>query len=301
MVKLRKIIYKKGALLMLLLMLLLGLILKMTIFKNIEYFTIMTDSELNANIASVKNPYIKDNNVEIIWQNENEFMKENFPSMFNFDYDIKEDIIVKALQLPQNSAIIDCGAHIGDGAVPIAHALKYNNRQDIIVYAIEPSKYKCNFIEYIKKKNGLDNLKVLNYGLSNVNQNYKTDMQTGDNTGGWNWAKSNEINENIDDNQMRINQFIKLDDLVKNKIIKEPIGVIHFDIEGMEKDALSGGTETISKYKPYMSIENNLGSGKDKDGNDNNKNTDYYLEFLPQGYKYVYNKGDNNVLVYNII
>ena len=32
-----------------------------------------------------------------------------------------------------------------------------------------------------------------------------------------------------------INKFIKLDDLVKDNIIKETIGIIHLDVEGMEK------------------------------------------------------------------
>ena len=27
-------------------------------------------------------------------------------------------------------------------------------------------------------------------------------------------------------------------------------------------------------------------------------NNEYYLEFLPKGYKYLYNKGDNNIFNY---
>ena len=33
-------------------------------------------------------------------------MKQNWPNTFDFDYDIKEDIINKALTLPQNSCIV---------------------------------------------------------------------------------------------------------------------------------------------------------------------------------------------------
>jgi len=40
-------------------------------------------------------------------------------------------MINKALLLHINSCIIDCGVHIGDGAIAIAHALKYNERTDI--------------------------------------------------------------------------------------------------------------------------------------------------------------------------
>jgi hypothetical protein len=101
-----------------------------------------------------------------------------------------------------------------------------------------------------------------------------------------------------DENKDLLNKFVKLDDLVKDNIITQSIGIIHFDVEGMEKEALQGSINTITKYKPYMSIENNIKSGKDNNGNDNNKNNEYFLQFLPKGYKYLYNKNENNVLAY---
>jgi FkbM family methyltransferase len=253
------------------------------------------NNDFEANIVKVKNPYIKNEHEDIIWQNlDFDFMKKNWPNTFDFDYDIKEDIIKHALTLPQNYCIIDCGAHIGDGSVSIAHALKFHNREDIIVYAIDPSKFKCDFIEFIKKKNNLNNLVVLNYGLSNVNNTYKSKMNDDNNTGAWEW-----VLDNTDSNTDNVNIFIKLDDLVEENIIKHTIGIIHFDVEGMEKEAILGGFKTIKKNKPYMSIENNMKSGKNNNGIENSTNTDYYLEFLPKGYKYSYNKKENNILTYN--
>ena len=35
-----------------------------------------------------------------------------------------------------------------------------------------------------------------------------------------------------------------------------------------------------------------------KNGNENSKNNEYFLKFLPQGYKYIYNKDNNNILIY---
>ncbi len=265
--------------------------------NNISYF--------EENSEKHKNPYIKNETNsdlnDVLWQKiDSEFMKQNCPNTFDFDYDIKEDIINKALTLPQNSCIIDCGAHIGDGSVSIAHALKYHKREDIIVYAIDPSKFKCDFINFIKNKNNLNNLKVLNYGLSNINREYKTLKQSGENTGGWEWVEhnTNTTNTTNTEDMNNINKFIKLDDLVKDNIIKETIGIIHLDVEGMEKEALIGGIKTIIKYKPYISIENNDKSGKDSNGNDHSLNNKYYLEFLPKGYNYLYNKGQNNILSY---
>ena len=67
--------------------------------------------------------------------------------------------------------LIDCGAHIGDGAIPLAHALKYSGREDITVYAIEPCKNKCKFIELMAKLNNLGNIVVINvdYQILNIN------------------------------------------------------------------------------------------------------------------------------------
>ena len=45
-----------------------------------------------------------------------------------------------------------------------------------------------------------------------------------------------------------------------------------------------------------MSIENNLQSGKDNNIN-NSKNNNYFIQFLPEGYKFAYNKNENNILI----
>ena len=273
-------------------------ITKITNIENIE------SNKFEDTSVNVKNPYIKGEHQDIIWQNlDSEFMKNNYPSNFDFEYDIKEDIINKALTLPVNSCIIDCGAHIGDGSIAIAHALKYNKRDDIMIYAIDPSKYKCEFIEFIKNKNNLNNITVLNYGLSNINSTYQSNMlnenNDNKNTGSWMWTLiDTKSNTDTINNSYNINKFIKLDDLVNNNIIKENIGILHLDVEGMEQKALNGALNTIIKNKPYISIENNSKSGKDINGNENSKNNEYFLKFLPQGYKYIYNKNNNNILIY---
>ena len=292
--------YKKIIILSIILLILILIILRINKFFIIKKFenTIDNINDLKKNIENHKNPYIKNetNNDlnNIIWQKiDSNFMKSNYPNTFNFDYGIKEDIINKALTLPKNSCIIDCGAHIGDGSIAIAHVLKYHKREDIIVYAIDPSKFKCDFIEFIKTKNNLNNLRVLNYGLSNVNSEYKSLKQSGKNTGAWEWALNDTTNKDDD-----INKFIKLDDLINNNIIKETIGIIHLDVEGMEKQAIQGGFKTIEKYKPYLSIENNIKTGQDENGKNHSLNNKYYLEFLPKGYKYLYNKNQNNIFNY---
>ena len=101
---------------------------------NIENFNTNINN-FESNIENALNPYLKNNDDNqdkyIKWQKlDSEFMTNNWPNTFDFDYNIKEDIIKYALTLPKDYCIIDCGAHIGDGSVSIAHALKYNNRED---------------------------------------------------------------------------------------------------------------------------------------------------------------------------
>lgn len=248
-------------------------------FKNKEYYN---------DIVIINNPYLE--NKSLKWINtDNNFMKNNWPNTFDFDYEIKKDLLKNALKMPKNYGIIDCGAHIGDGSISLAHALKHNNRSDIIVYAIDPSKYKCDFINYIKKINKLDNLVVLNYGLSdkdNVKYTYADRNVLGEtwgnNTGGIQWVvKKNKSNTNNQDDL----HFIKLDTLFDKKLINHKIGVIHLDVEGMEDKAIIGGMKYINNNKPYISLE------------DHTNNTKKFENLLKNNYKNINKIGNNYIYI----
>jgi FkbM family methyltransferase len=233
------------------------------------------------NLIKIRNDYI---NSDILWLNpEITLIKNNFPSDINFDKLIKQDIIYNALEIPKNYCIIDCGAHIGDGSIPIAHALKEKGRSDILVYAIDPSLYKCEIIKYLAIKNNLNNVIVINCGLSDENYIYYKKPLNTTKFGEYNSGASEWTRELIHDYEEKI-EFKTLDTLNINNI-----GIIHLDVEGMEINALKGAINSINKTKPYLSIENN-GSNKD--------NNNYYLKVLPNGYKWVYNKEMNNCLKY---
>lgn len=261
--------------LLVLLTLLMIIIFYFMLLNKKENFTEYNFEETKNNLLEVENIYDK-NKSKILWPDiKIKFMQENWPNTFNWDFAIKEDIIKEALTLEQNKCIIDAGAHIGDGAIPIAHFLIKNGRSDIIVYAIEPSLYKCNFINFIKEKNNLTNLIVINYGLSDKNKMYNTKTNRGNNSGAWNWKElftNKEVSEAF---------FDSLDNLVKNKIINNNIGIIHLDVELMETNVLNGAKYTINENKPYLSIENNNGSK--------------YLDLLPTGYKLLYNLNSNQI------
>ena len=237
-------------------------------------------------LIDIKNPYLTDNST-IKWappDKTNILFNLNWPNTFDFDLEIKKDIIDHALKLPFNYGIIDCGAHIGDGSIAIAHTLIKKGRSDLIVYAIDPSTYKCKIIEYFASINNLTNIKVICCGLSNENTEYTYVESVSENTGSTIW-KSLEKNEGIVNTESQ--KFYTLDYLVQQGRIKNNIGVIHLDVEGMEDKALEGGTNTIDKFKPYLSLENN------------HEGPDIFLKYLPTGYKYMYNKAGNIILKYS--
>ena len=223
------------------------------------------------------NPYTNTKST-ISFPRGSEFVKKNFPNTFNFDRKIKKDIIQKGLKSPINSSIIDAGAHIGDGSIPIAHAFKENNRSDLLVYAIEPSKEKCDFITEIAKINQLDNLIVLNYGLSDKSEQLQQDnIYRRQNTGAKTWGNFNNDNQN--------SEFRTLDSLYLDKIIKYPIKVIHFDLEGHESKSLDGSKYILENFKPYLSLEN---TKKDR----------RFFKHLPSSYENRYNLHNNQIFIH---
>ena len=232
----------------------------------IVIITIITPNEsfkfTSNDLIPIENPYNKKD--KILWLPETHpFIQKNFPGVFHFDLDIKSDIIKQALEFPKNSCVIDCGAHIGDGSIPIAHALMKNKRSDVTVYALDPSKHKCEYMETIKKANDIKNLVILNAGLSDKQQDLYISKENannaGENTGGWGWSEQKQKKNDIKDSSY----FVTLDSLVENKTIKQPIAYIHLDVEGMELQALKGGLETLKRYKPYLSIEEHDVNNKD--------------------------------------
>jgi FkbM family methyltransferase len=198
----------------------------------------------NNNVIDIINPidgnYIK-------WNN-NDFAVNNYPGV---KYQASQKKASLKYILKKNQNIIDTGAHIGDYGVPLACALR-NLSSNLKVYCIEPSKEKCIFIKEMSTLNNLNNLYVINLGLSNKeglfsvanSGNGRGLKEYGKNTGAWRW----EIDYN------GITKFSTLDKLYENKII-ENIGFIWLDVEFMEKEVLEGGEKLIKNCKPYILME----------------------------------------------
>lgn len=196
------------------------------------------------------------------------------PTDTAFDFPIKQDLVRHALTLKRSHAIVDCGAHVGDGSVPMAAALANAGRADIMVYAIEPDPHKCAIIRLLTHLNNITNLKIICTGLSDKNGKYKESVIPSGNSGATQWT-STETGGFL---------FHTLDTLYEEGRIVEPLGCVHLDVEGMEMAAIRGARSVIQKFKPYVSVE------------DWSHSPDKFRDILPD-YRFVQRIEGNNIYV----
>lgn len=152
--------------------------------------------------------------------------------------------------LPNNSYIIDAGAHVGDTGLYLATILKNNYpNKNIKVIMIDPDKSKLDFIKDMAIYNNLINyIRLENYGIGN--RKYRASINKDSHAGGW------TLEENINGDIL----IDKVDNICKN----DNISLMHLDVEGMEYDALLGSQNIIQNVK-YIMIELNKLSERQKE------------------------------------
>jgi len=147
----------------------------------------------------------------------------------------------------KKGSIVDAGAYIGDTSLPLA-----KNNTELTVYAIEPSIRNCNYIKKLVTLNGIKNVVSLHLLLSNKKSYYTTERMDQPN------ASYHEIMERTTTTSTSSMDSIEsdsLDNLVHFGIIKTPVSLLHYDVEGMELAVLQGSINTIHHYKPIIVIE----------------------------------------------
>jgi FkbM family methyltransferase len=136
--------------------------------------------------------------------------------------------------------IIDLGAWIGDNSIPWAKNIEG------IVYAIDPCKENCDFINAMKHYNSIENLTIIKAVISDSERIISID--------------TNDLHHcsftNNDSLQNKLQAF-SLDTLYQNNIINN-IGYIHLDVEGMEHLVIVGANKLINTERPIISFEQHL-------------------------------------------
>ena len=205
-------------------------------------------------LETVKNPITGD---DMSWES-SVFTKANFPGL-EYDVPEKKKVFEIASRIPLNFGVIDVGAHIGDLAIPLAQALTSIGREDVTVYAIDPSQEKCDFIERMALINTLSNVTVINYGLYDREATLGHNAIGDGNTGAQVWSEGEYVNDkkSTGDEHTR---FIRLDDLVKRGKIGN-VGLYHIDVEGHEIQVNEGSVDMIKRDMPILLIESWISKG----------------------------------------
>ena len=174
-------------------------------------------------------------------------------------------------RLPDNSIIVDGGANMGFFTIPVAQAVK---NQGSKVISFEPQRQIYYALCGSCALNELDNVFVKNLGLgdsattaqlSDVDYSDRTDfgMVT--------------ISENVVVKEHRFLSNKTVDVITLDSMELPSLEFLKLDVEGYECQALRGGLNTISKYRPIIWIEYNMA------GEDNIKKE---LQSV-QNYKYI--------------
>ena len=142
-----------------------------------------------------------------------------------------------------DNIIIDGGANQGIYSMAFACASKKNR-----IFAIEPFKDCHKIINYNKKINKFNNVKIIKKVLSNKISSYKLDYSNNIGTSSiiYNWGGKKILN--IKSTTI---------DIIKNEYKLKKIDIIKLDIEGAEVLALQGALKTIMTCKPKINMECN--------------------------------------------
>lgn len=138
--------------------------------------------------------------------------------------------------IDKDSVVLDLGANLGTHTVPLSLLCKK-------VYAFEPQEKIFNILKETVEYNGLDNVKLYNYIVSN-----KDDVLDFLNTG---CGRAGELK-----NRPRLSGNISKERSLKiDSLNLDKCDFIKIDVEGSEWDALAGAADTINKFRPVMILE----------------------------------------------
>ncbi len=175
------------------------------------------------------------------------------------------------LLCPDDSVIVDAGAHVGDTGLVLGKYIQSNTSNKITVYEVDPDASKIDFIEQMAKLNDIRNIATFRVGLSDKRGQGKP-VEEGQ-PGAW---KVKEVSEGDF-------PLVTVDELVGSK----KVCLIHLDVEGMELQAMKGATKVIESQKPPIVYEFIHGDHEN------------ILAFLQQ-HKYAEKwRAENNVLAVN--
>lgn len=150
-------------------------------------------------------------------------------------YELGENIV-----LEKGDYVVDAGASLGVFSFLAANRVGNDGH----VFAIEPVDFLCKCLKESIHMNKFENVTVLPVALGAENGSGSMNIDYEDPSSSRLGGISREISVNLK----------TLDKLVFEEKIVRRVNFIKMDIEGSEREALLGARETISRFKPKLSI-----------------------------------------------
>jgi len=137
--------------------------------------------------------------------------------------------------------IIDLGAWIGDNTIPWSKRSGSDAKRSV-VYAIDPSRENCDFIQIMCDHNQIDNVKIFQTAVSDKMET----LSTNDDMYHCTFASDDQGRNKV--NAITLDHLFNIGEI-------ENIGYIHLDVEGMEYKVILGSEKIIDTYKPIITFE----------------------------------------------
>ena len=139
------------------------------------------------------------------------------------------------LGLGSDEVYLDLGAYNGDTVQEFANTVQGSYRQ---ILAVEPDGK--NFAKLQKNTAHLPNIEYLNYGIWQERAELFFSSKAGRNS-----ALATSGNRSV--------QCLGIDE-IQREYAAAPISLIKMDVEGVEKQALTGGADTLQNYRPKLAV-----------------------------------------------
>lgn len=140
----------------------------------------------------------------------------------------------------KNKDIIDAGAFTGDTSLPLSMITEKN------VYAFEPFDDSFRLLEKNIKDNEIQNIVPIKMSLGNINGERSLFLSGKNFQGITSDPNARKYDAELKVQETTIDKFVEDNDL--------DVGLITVDVEGAEKDLLTGAINTIKNQKPMLSI-----------------------------------------------
>jgi FkbM family methyltransferase len=154
------------------------------------------------------------------------------------------DLIRKVVKLSQAQVMLDVGANIGN------HSLAFSTFAEK-VFSFEPGEKAFNLLSRNISLNQLNNVTVLNFGLSNHGQQTTLYIENSGNLGESSLYRHNLVDKELIENTVTL----KRGDAFAKEYGLSRLDFIKVDVEGHEREVIEGLTETIKQFRPIVQHE----------------------------------------------